>query len=61
MISGQGHLPSHFQELTLGRSFPEYGGGSKPWVHTNCAGDLRELLRGRGRVRRGDRPGPPEK
>ena len=22
-----------------------YGGGSKPWVHSNCAGDLRELLR----------------
>ena len=22
-----------------------YGGGSKPWAHSNCAGDLRELLR----------------
>ena len=22
-----------------------YGGGNKPWVHSNCAGDLRELLR----------------
>ena len=22
-----------------------YGGGNKPWVHSNCAGDLRELLK----------------
>ena len=21
-----------------------YGGGSKPWVHSNCAGDLRDVV-----------------
>ena len=28
-----------------------YGSGSKPWVHSNCAGDLRELLRVPLRIR----------
>ena len=41
--SREGTRASRRVEEGLLSSF--YGSGSKPWVHSNCAGGLRELLR----------------